>query len=115
MIGEVGAALATLLPSRTEHEVIDDELALIGKQLGEGLLAVARVEDIRLVHLDPRQSTTLSAQPVACAGELLLSGEKTFARGEPFLFRYDLVRLHGQLHEVRGASSAKADRSHPAD
>src|SRR5262249_6988176 len=74
MIGEVGAAAATLLPSRSEHEVIDDQLALIAEQLGEALLALARVEDIWLVHLDPRQSATLSAQPVACA-DIQLSGK----------------------------------------
>jgi hypothetical protein len=39
--------------------MIDDELALAAEQLGERLFALRRVEDIRLLNLDPRQGATL--------------------------------------------------------
>ena len=54
MVGQERAARAALLPARTEHEVIDDQLAAAVEQVGQRLLATGSVEHIGLVDLDPR-------------------------------------------------------------
>ena len=47
MVGEIRAAGAAFLPARAKHEMVDDELALAIEELGERLLAVRRVENVR--------------------------------------------------------------------
>jgi hypothetical protein len=46
------AADTALLPSRTEHEMFDDQLAAAVEEVGERLLAIRCVEDVRLLDLD---------------------------------------------------------------
>src|SRR5215831_16842566 len=47
------AADATLLPARTEHEMLDDKLAAPVEQISERFLTLRAVEEIGLVDLDP--------------------------------------------------------------
>src|ERR1051326_9452365 len=49
MAGEIRAARAAGFPARTEHKVIDDQLALAAEQVGQGFLAVRTIEYIMLV------------------------------------------------------------------
>jgi len=97
VIGEIRAAWAALLPFRTKHEVVDDQLAATVEQIGQRFLASGPFEQIGLVYFDPRQFATLPAQFVAGVSESLFSFQERFARGEPFRLRYDLVRLHDTL------------------
>ena len=68
------AARAPFLPVRTEHEVIDDQLAFAGEQLGKGFLAAGRIEDIVLFDFHPGKLAALGSNSVALARELLLLG-----------------------------------------
>lgn len=54
MIGQKRAALATLLPIGTEHEMIDNELAAAGKKIGECFLSFRSIKHIVLLDFDPR-------------------------------------------------------------
>lgn len=76
MIGQVGAAGATLLPCRTEHEVIDDQLAAAGEKVGEGLLAGGAVEYILFFDFFPGQLAALLAQFIAQPGEFFFFAEE---------------------------------------
>ena len=69
IVGPERAALAAGLPVRTEHEVIDDELALAAEQVREGRLAVLAVEHVSRLDLFPRQLAPLGAQRIARVGE----------------------------------------------
>ena len=77
--------------------MIDDQLAATLEQIGKGLPAVRRVEDIFLLDLDPGQCPPLGAQLVAPVREFLLLGEQSRARGKPFLAGHDLGRFHAVL------------------
>jgi hypothetical protein len=74
--------------------MLDDQLAAVFEQLGQRPLAVRRVEDVRLLDLDPRQVAAFGAEPVALPGQLLFLGEQRLARLGPFVARDDPVRLH---------------------
>src|SRR6476620_5571296 len=104
MIGEKGAARAAFAPIRTEHEVIDDQLAASVEEIAENLLPRRRVEDIVLFEFDPGQCAPLSAELIAGLGERLLVCEMRLPRRDPFVAGYDLV-LHDQtpLGEARRA------------
>src|SRR5205807_3285518 len=65
MVGPKRAMLATFLPPRPEHEVIDDELALSAEQVAEGHPACRTVENVFLFDFDPGQLATLKVQFVA--------------------------------------------------
>src|SRR6266446_4585828 len=56
VVGPERATDAALPPPGAEHEMIDDQLAAPVEQIGEGFPAVERVEDIFLLHPDPRRS-----------------------------------------------------------
>jgi hypothetical protein len=106
--------LGNLLPSRTEHEVIDDELALAAEQVGERLLAARSVENIILFDFFPRQLAALLAQRVAGACKGLFFGEMRLARRNPLVSRYDLVRLHPVLLNLRKILFHLVERAVPA-
>src|SRR5262245_33033929 len=89
MIGEQRAARATLLPSRTEHEVVHDQLALAAKKGRQGFLSARGVEDVFLLHLDPGQLAALCAERVPLACEVLLLGQQILAGLEPLSLRHD--------------------------
>jgi len=61
MIGEIRAAWAAGFPARTEHEVIDDQLALAAEQIAERLFAVRGAEHIIFFDFLPRQFAALFA------------------------------------------------------
>ena len=112
MIGQIRAARAALLPAGTEHEVIDDELALAAEQIGQGFLAVRTVEHVSLFDLFPRQRAALAGELVARFRECFLLGEIGLARGDPFVVRNDFVRFH-IMHLVT-ASAACGQRFIPS-
>src|SRR5260370_29100551 len=88
-----GAVLASLFPLRRKHEVVDDELAPLAEEIGERLLAVRAVEDIRRGDLLPRQLAPLPAEVIAETGEFLLLFQMRRARGNPRFMRDDRVVL----------------------
>jgi hypothetical protein len=51
MVHVEGAAGAGFLPLRTEHEVINDELAFAVEQIGERFLAARGIENVVLFDL----------------------------------------------------------------
>jgi hypothetical protein len=101
-----GAPHALTRLSGPHHEVFDEELAATVEQIGQGHLAVRRVEDVRLLDLHPGQRATLGGEPVAEPGELLLSRHQGLARFEPFLARDD----SGGVHHAHRALLSPAPR-----
>src|SRR6202790_1846592 len=82
------ATRAALLPLRTEHEVVDDELTSAIEKIRECDLAIRAVEHVILVDLYPWQLTPLPAQLIAHPRELLLPGQQLLSSGQPFLLPY---------------------------
>ena len=116
------AAHATLAPAGAKHKMPDDQLAAPGEQIGKRLAAVRSIEDIALVHLDPRQRPSFGGQPVAQAGEFLFLGQQFLAENEPVVSRYDPVlhrrspsqrfaRLRGLRGNRQGARRCCSSRS----
>ena len=65
MIRQIRAAFAALLPSRTEHEMINDQLAASVEKVGQRLLATRPFKNIFFLDLDPRELTAMPAHFVA--------------------------------------------------
>ena len=61
VVGPEGAALAADIVFGSEHEVVDDELALVLEELGERLLALRAFEDVVLLDPLPRQLASCPA------------------------------------------------------
>ena len=61
VIGEQRAARTTLLPVRSEHEMIDDQLAAIAEQVGQRFFSIRPIEFVTLVYLQPGQRAALCA------------------------------------------------------
>ena len=89
MIGQIGAAFATLLPAWTEHEMINDQLTAAVEQIGQCFFAIRALEHVLLVDLDHWQLAPRCAQRISLAREFLFQSQQIFPRHEPFLFRYD--------------------------
>src|SRR5712692_9586016 len=106
------AALAPLSPVRTEHEVIDDQLAAALEEIGQSLLAAGDVEDIVLLHSDPRQLPALPAQLVTQPRELFLLDEMLLVRCEPFVARDYGVGFHRLVSLVQATAFSSRAR-HP--
>src|SRR6266542_1077650 len=87
MVGHERAAWTAFLPIRSEHEVVNDQLAASGEQLGERYLAPRRIEVVVLLKLHPRQLAPLGAQLVAQPGEFFLLPQQLLAGRDPFLAR----------------------------
>ncbi len=92
MVSKERAARAARFPARTQHEMVDDELVAAVEQV-----VARRVEYIILLHLHPRQITTLATQIVARPGEGFFGGEMRLALLEPILVRYDAVIVGAHL------------------
>src|SRR3954467_12204356 len=88
VIGQERATLASFHPTRTEHEVVHDQLAPAIEQVCERHLAVRSVEQIVLLHFDPWQFAAAPAQLITLPREFFLLGKKSFARFRPFFARY---------------------------
>ena len=59
MICQIRAARASFGPARSEHEVIDDQLAAAIKRSASFLFAIRPVKHIFLLDFFPRQFTAL--------------------------------------------------------
>ena len=77
------------VPLRAEHEVIDDELASIFEKVSQLLLSFRPLEDVFLLHFDPRELAALPAQIVAQTREFLFFRQKRLAITHPLLARDD--------------------------
>ena len=86
MVGEEGAAGAAFFPSGAEHEVIDDELAASGKEIGEGYFTAGAVEDVGLGDFDPGERAAFCAEGVTGASMGFFLDQKCFAGFEPLGF-----------------------------
>jgi len=75
MVGEEGAGGTACSPARTEHEMIDDELAAPLEKLSESLLPGRRVENIGFLDQDAGQGPPLRINLVAKPRHLLFTDE----------------------------------------
>jgi hypothetical protein len=75
----------------------DDQLAASVEKIGERFLALRSVEDIPLLHSDPRQRAALPAQFIPGPVNFLFLHQMRLAGDEPFFPRDNLARFHVQL------------------
>src|SRR6266436_4807640 len=66
------ATRAALLPLRSKHEVINDQLAFPAEEVAKRLLSARSIENILLLHFLPGQFAAFPAQLIAQTGEFLL-------------------------------------------
>src|SRR5438270_12157479 len=90
MIGQIGAAFATLFPARAEHEMINNQLAAPLEQIGQRLFSAWSVENIFLLDLDHREFTPRRTKRVALTSEFLFPRQQILPSDQPLSFRYDL-------------------------
>ena len=83
MIGQIGTAWAALVPSRTEHEVIDQQLVATVEQIGKGFSDIGSIERVVFFDFFPRQFTTGGTECIPGAGKFFFLFEKCYARGYP--------------------------------
>src|ERR1700731_4202491 len=95
VIGQIGAALATLVPIWTEHEMINDQLTAPVEEIGQGFLAIRSVKNVVLVDLDHWQVATGCTERVPLTRELLFARQQILSRNKPLSFRYDFsIHFH---------------------
>jgi hypothetical protein len=94
MIGQERTARTAGGPVGAQHEMIDDQLAAAGEQIGQGLFAGRRIEDVIGRDLDPGQGQALRIQLIAQISCFLLFGEQRSPCRQPFFPRYDRMGLH---------------------
>jgi hypothetical protein len=87
IIGPERAMRTPLVPIRSEHKVIDYELAPVCEKLGQRLLASGTIEDVLLINLLPREFAPLPVQFVPLPREFLFLRQERCSRGEPLLVR----------------------------
>ena len=85
VVGQERAGLAAFFPVRVEHEVVDQQLAVISEQVQQAGLTVPALEHVLLVYLGHRQPAPLGVQRVPLPGELLLLRQQLPAGGEPLI------------------------------
>src|SRR5580700_1391916 len=88
-----GAARATLLPIRAEHEVVDNELALAVEKIRERHFPARPVENVILLDFDPRELPPFDAERILLTRELFFFLQKFLASGSPLGLRYDFRML----------------------
>src|SRR5262249_14367171 len=71
VVGEERAARTSLFPSRTKHEMVDDQLAPAIEKVRQSFLSLWTLEHVVLLDLDPGQFAPLPAELVALVGECL--------------------------------------------
>ena len=69
------AARAALLPIGTEHEVVNNQLALAIEKVRKRHLPVRPVENVIFFDLDPGKLAPFGSESVALSRELLLFGQ----------------------------------------
>src|SRR5215213_2196781 len=95
LIAEVGTPGAGAdLVTGTEHDVVSEELRAAVEEIGEGLLAVLRVELVLLLDPDPWQPTPLLGHLLIELGVLGLELRELVASRLPLLTRCDVVLRH---------------------
>src|SRR5215470_17473212 len=83
---------------RSEHEVVDDELAPAGEEIGERLTAVGTVEAVLMLDRFPWERSPGGRKLVAEPSELLFLEQQPPPRFDPFGARNDrVVRDHEDL------------------
>src|ERR1700756_2220305 len=85
------ASMASLLPLRPKHEVVDNKLAASGKEICQRYLSAFAFEDILLLHLLPGQLAQLLGHRFARMGELFLFRQKFPTCLHPLLVRHHFV------------------------
>jgi len=89
-----GASFASALSVWAEHEMVDDELVFITKEVFERQgRSLGAMKLVLLVDLDHGELAHLGSEGVLCARYLLFLLEQRLASGEPLLLRNDLHSL----------------------
>src|SRR5215831_16815458 len=88
------AVRAPRIPIRHEHEVVDDQLAATGEELGQRLPALLALEAVFLPDRFPRQLAAQRRELITPARELFLLCEQGLACRQPLLMGYHAV-VHG--------------------
>jgi hypothetical protein len=83
VITDEGTAVADVVGSGRQHEVIDGKLAAAVKEIGKRPLPVCPFKDIGLFDFDPWKLAARRSNRVELAGQLLLTGQEILARSEP--------------------------------
>src|SRR6266516_801223 len=65
MVRQVRAALATLIPPRTQHEMIDDQLTATAEKIGQRFFTSRSVENVFFIDLNPWQLPPMAAYFIA--------------------------------------------------
>ena len=94
IIGPEGTARTTLIPIGSVHEVIHNELTLVGKQVGQRLNSLRALEFVVFLDPDPRQLTTFLRECVARFGKRFFFAEKLLPSPQPVYARYDGLVSH---------------------
>src|SRR6266403_1451604 len=110
VVGHEGAARATLLPPRGEHEVLHQQLAATSEQFGERAPALGRVENVVLIDAHPRQRAALASDLVAEARQLLFVRQQRLALGNPFVPGYDAMVFGAYLGNPGSADYVRSHR-----
>ena len=79
-IGQQRAGRAARLLTRTEHEVINQELTAPIEKIGESFPAGGRIENVFLADFDPGKRLALLIDPVPQMNEFFLSRGELCAR-----------------------------------
>ena len=82
--------------------MLHHELVAAVEQVGQRAPAGRRVEEVVLVHANPRQRAALARDLVAEAGQLLLARQQLLAFGKPLLPGHDGMVRKGM---VRGGTA----------
>src|SRR5438093_3930496 len=98
MIGQIGAAFAALFPARTEHEMINNQLAAALEQIGQSLFSLWAIKDILLLDLGHREFAPCRTKRVALARELLFPRQQILPSDQPLTFRHDLCLFVCYFH-----------------
>src|SRR4029078_7883060 len=93
IVGPERTMRAAGIPFRSKHEVVDEELASALKKIGQRFLSLRSVKHVSLLNFFPRQFHALPGQVVTESGEFLFLPKQGGSLGDPFVVRYDAVRV----------------------
>ena len=110
VVGHEGATRATLLPVRSQHEVLHEQLPTAVEQVGERAAALGRFENIVLVDVNPRQRTALAGDLVAQACQFLFARQQRLALDNPFVPGCGTVVFDAFLEKLRGVGHGYSHR-----
>src|ERR1700730_9035036 len=87
MIGQERATRTTLLPFRTEHEVIDNQLAASVEEIRKTLFSFGAIEDVLLRDFDPWELSALCTERVSPTCKFFFLLKQLFPSSKPRRFR----------------------------